>query len=328
MTDLQILCRIQTIRDWNIIRQKSQLKIMKDVRKIHDDRITAYYNKFPEEKRLDSRHGRVEYIVTASYINRFLGLLKEETNRDFLSVIDIGAGTGRYAVPLSEEGHRVTAVEFVKYNVGILKQKNSNVQAFWGDARRLRRFADNSFDAALLLGPMYHLITEEDKIRALSEAKRVTKPGGYIFVGYLMNEYSILTYGFKQHHILEMQQEKERDITEEGIGHFTDHSSYGGVTEDFHVIADPAGDLYDYVRLSDVDRFNEKTKDVRSVLRFSPDGPANYMRQDLNALSEEEFAAFINYQRAVCEKQELLGAGGHIVDVLRVEKGYNKVDSI
>ncbi len=301
---------------------------MKDIKKIHDDRITAYYNKFPEEKRLDSRHGRVEYIVTASYVNRILAELRKTRGKDTISVIDIGAGTGRYAVPLAEAGYQVTAVEFVKYNVGILKQKNSSVQAYQGDARKLKRFADNSFDAALLLGPMYHLITEEDKVKALQEAKRVTKPGGFIFAGYLMNEYSILTYGFKQHHILEMQKGQEKSITEETVGSFNDHSSYGGVTEDFHVIADPAGDLYDYVRLSDVDRFNAKAEDLKSVIRFSPDGPANYMRQELNALSEEEFAAFVDYQLAVCEKPELLGAGGHIVDVLQVIKGYNETDSI
>ena len=47
-----------------------------------------------------------------------------------------------------------------------------------------------SADLTLLLGPLYHLIGDEEKLKALLEAKRVTKPGGLIFEAYLMNEYS------------------------------------------------------------------------------------------------------------------------------------------
>ncbi len=298
---------------------------MENFKKIHDERIVAYYNKFPEEKRLDSRHGRVEYIVTSTYIEKYLSELKKDKTEP-VCLIDVGAGTGRYAVPLAEAGIDVTAVEFVKYNVGILKQKNSSVKAFQGDARKLKRFSDSSFDVTLLLGPMYHLIETEDKVKALKEAKRVTRPEGYIFVGYLMNEYSILTYGFKQHHILEMLSEEPDPVAAdpaEAVGSFSDHASYGGVTGDFHVTADGAKDLYDYVRLEDVETYNRLAGEVESVARFSPDGPANYMRRELNALSEEEFAAFVKYQLSVCERPELLGAGGHIVDVLKVTKGYN-----
>lgn len=55
----------------------------------------------------------------------------------------------------------------------------------------------------LVFGPMYHLYTKEDKVKALKEAKRVVKPGGIILVAYCMNEYSILTYGFKEGHMKE-----------------------------------------------------------------------------------------------------------------------------
>ena len=53
---------------------------------------------------------------------------------------------------------------------------------------------DETFDLTLLLGPMYHLSDFNDKVKALNEAKRVTKKGGIIFIAYCMNEYSILTY--------------------------------------------------------------------------------------------------------------------------------------
>ena len=159
--------------------------------------LEQYYNKFNEEKRLDSRHGKVEFITSMKYIHEYLG---GDTTK---KILDIGAGTGKYSVALAEEGYDVSAVELVKHNLGLLKAKNSSVKAYQGNALKLRRFENDTFDVTLLFGPMYHLFTKEDKVRALCEAKRVTKPGGIIFVAYVMNEYSILTYGFKQKHIAE-----------------------------------------------------------------------------------------------------------------------------
>ena len=160
--------------------------------------IEEYYNKFNEEKRLDSRHGQVEFIVTMKYIHQYLDEIKQKKKQSEISILDIGAGTGRYSVALANEGYDVSAVELVKHNLGILKSKQSTVKAYQGNALRLKRFEDNSFDICLLFGPMYHLFSKEDKLQALSEAKRVTKPGGIIFVAYVMNEYGVLTYAFKE----------------------------------------------------------------------------------------------------------------------------------
>lgn len=260
--------------------------------------LEEYYNKFNEEKRLDSRHGQVEYRVTMTYIHRYLreeyenkGIQKQD-----IRILDIGAGTGRYSVALSDEGYDVTAVELVKYNLGILKKKGSNVKAMQGNALNLKKLADNSFDLTLLFGPMYHLFTGEDRCRALSEAKRVTKPGGIIMVAYVMNEYSVITYAFKEKHILECV-------------------SQGRFTDTFRTISDKK-DLYDYVRLEDIDEFNAAVE-LERVKIISPDGPANYIRPYLNQLTDEEFEYFVSYQLATCERAELIGAGAHTVDILR-----------
>lgn len=252
--------------------------------------LEQYYNKFNEEKRLSSRHGQVEYITTMKYIHKYLEDMPQA------AILDIGAGTGRYSVALAQEGYDVTAVELVKYNLGILKSKNSSVKAYQGNALNLKRFADESFDMTLLFGPMYHLYTEEDKQKALAEAKRVTKPNGIILVAYCMNEYCVLTYAFKEGHIRECLQ-KDR------------------LTEDFHSSAE-AKDLYDYVRIEDIDALNEAAG-LKRIQIISPDGPANYMRSVLNAMDEETFSLFIQYHLATCERADLIGAGAHTVDILR-----------
>ena len=256
--------------------------------------LEKYYNKFNEEKRLKSRHGQVEFITSMKYIHKYLP--KREHGQ--VKILDVGAGTGRYSVALAEEGYDVTAVELVKYNLGILKKKNSSVKAYQGNALKLSRFPDKEFDLIILFGPMYHLFTQEDKVRALEEAKRVTKPGGIILVAYCMNEYCVLTYAFKEGHIKECMEQNR-------------------LTEDFHSVSHPEN-LYDYVRVEDIDGYN-RTAGLTRVQIITPDGPANYMRKLLNEMDEETFEEFMRYQLSICERQDLIGAAAHTVDILRKE---------
>ena len=293
---------------------------MEEVGLKHNDRIfmnelIAHYNKFNEDKRLTRRHGQVEYITTMQYIHKYIEALQGENAKDTtLQILDIGAGTGRYAVELAKEGHDVTAVEYVKYNLGRLKQ-NANVaetecqesgkefllQAYQGDARKLKRFAEDTFDLTLLFGPMYHLYSFEDKLQALMEAKRVTKPDGYILVAYLMNEYGVLTYGFKEGNAIACIED-------------------GRLDDNFHCHSTEK-DLYDYVRLEDMKELRDAAG-LEHVQTISADGPADYMRRELNAMSEEMFTKFIEYHLSTCERPELLGAGAHTVDILRCTKSH------
>ena len=264
--------------------------------------LEAYYNKFNEEKRLNSRHGQVEYRISMKYIHAYLEEAAERTGvsgadpKSQLRLLDIGAGTGRYSVALAEEGYDVTAGELVRYNLGVLKKKASSVKAMQGNALNLKKLESASFDVTLLFGPMYHLFGFEQKLRALCEAKRVTKPGGVLLIAYCMNEYGVITYGFKERNVLSCIAEQR-------------------FTEDFKTISSPE-QLYDYMRIEDIDALNAAAG-LRRLKILSPDGPANYMRPFLNQLTEEEFELFVRYQMAVCERADLIGAGAHTVDILR-----------
>ena len=264
--------------------------------------LEAYYNKFNEEKRLNSRHGQVEYRISMKYIHIYLDEAAKRLGgsgtdcRSQIRLLDIGAGTGRYSVALAEEGYDVTAVELVRYNLGVLKKKASSVKAMQGNALNLKKLESASYDVTLLFGPMYHLFGFEQKLRALSEARRVTKPNGVILVAYCMNEYSVITYGFKERNVLSCMAEER-------------------FTEDFKTISSP-DKLYDYMRIEDIDALNEAAG-LRRIKILSPDGPANYIRPFLNQLTDEEFELFVCYQMAVCERADLIGAGAHTGDILR-----------
>lgn len=251
--------------------------------------LVKHYNKFCEDKRLTRRHGQVEYITSMKYIHECL------EGKPDAKILDIGAGTGRYSVALANEGYDVTAIELVKYNLGILKKKGSSVKAYQGTALNLSRFKENTFDVTLVFGPMYHLYTFEDKVKALQEAKRVTKDGGVILVAYIMNEYSVITHGFKQNNI--------RECIENGK-----------LTKDFHCISQPE-DLYDYVRLEDINKLNEEVE-LERIKIIAADGPADYMRPILNSMDEETFKLFLQYHLSTCERMDLIGASAHTLDIL------------
>ena len=260
--------------------------------------IEKYYNKFHEEHRLTTRHGQVEFRTTLHYIEEAIASVAERSLSGVegpLKIADIGAGTGRYSVELCHRGYDVTAVELVPHNLEILRAKHENIKTWQGDARSLPFLEDETFDVTLLFGPLYHLHGDEEKLKALKESKRITKKGGIILVAYVMNEYSVISYCFKEHKWAEV-------------------AAKGGLSEDFHTICKEE-DLYDYVRLEDIDRLN-KAAGLKRHKIISADGAADYMRRELNQMTEEEFEAFCKFQLAICERPELTGAGSHCVDIL------------
>ena len=262
--------------------------------------LNKYYNKFHEEHRLTTRHGQVEFRTTMHYIEEAIHTVIEpvENTADLKSIkiADIGAGTGRYSVELCHRGYDVTAVELVKHNLEILRAKHENIKTWQGDARSLHFLDDETFDVTLLFGPLYHLHGNEEKLKALNEAKRITKKGGIILVAYVMNEYSVISYCFKEHKWAEV-------------------AAKGGLNESFHTICTEE-DLYDYVRIEDINRLNAAAG-LERIKIISADGAADYMRRELNEMSEEEFEAFCKFQLAICERPELTGAGSHCVDILQ-----------
>ena len=214
--------------------------------------LEKYYQKFNEDKRLLSRHGIVEFTVCMKYIHDIIG---KRTN---LNIADIGAGTGRYSCVLADEGHNVTAIDLVNKNVSQIKMKSNKVVAKQGNALNLK-LADESQDIVILFGPTYHLFSHEDKLKSILEAKRVTKKGGYILVMYLMNEYAVITYAFKEGNLQKVLSENKLD-------------------ENFKCQTN-ISDLYSYVRIEDINKLASDAN-LERVKIIGVDGATDYIRPD------------------------------------------------
>ena len=257
--------------------------------------LEEYYNNYNEEGRLLSRHGQVEYLTTMKYIKE---CIKDISNPN---IIEIGAGTGRYSVTLAKQGLQVTAVELIEHNLEVLKSKldgSEPIIALQGNALDLSRFPDNSFDLTLLLGPMYHLYTKEEKLKALFEAVRVTKCGGYLLVAYCMNEPTVIQYVF-------------------GLNHLREVMNLNMLTADWHCISEPK-DLFEMVRTEEIAELDEAVP-VKRIKLVATDGATNYNKELIDAMDDETFNKWMDYHFTICERQDLIGASHHTLDILKKE---------
>ena len=118
------------------------------------------------------------------------------------SVADIGGGPGRYAIGLLRLGYRVTLVDLSENVVALAREKLEEQglraeEVRCADARDLSGLATSGFDGALCLGPMYHIVSADDRKRALSELHRVLKPGAPAIVGFI-NPWGVLRSGLTE----------------------------------------------------------------------------------------------------------------------------------
>ena len=257
--------------------------------------LEEYYNAYDEEGRLLSRHGQVEYLTTMKYIEKCLKGLSDP------SIIEVGAGTGRYSVTLAKRGLRVTAVELIEHNLEILRSKldgTESITAKQGNALDLSVFPEATFNLTMVLGPMYHLYTKEEKLKALSEAVRVTKPGGYILVAYCMNEPTVIQYVFGMNHL--------REVMELNM-----------LTSDWHCISEPK-DLFEMVRTEEIADLDSAVP-VKRIKLVATDGATNYKREYIDAMDDETFDKWMDYHFTICERQDLIGASHHTLDILQKE---------
>ncbi|MCP3784631.1 class I SAM-dependent methyltransferase [Micromonospora sp. A3M-1-15] len=148
--------------------------------------IRRYYTEvFDEADRLDrTPQGRLEAHRTRDLLARLLPAPPAE-------VLDIGGGPGAYAGWLAAAGHRVHLVDLVPAHVSAARAAHPGITASVGDARDLP-LPDGSADATLLLGPLYHLPDRADRVAALREAARLTRPGGPVLAAVISRNAALI----------------------------------------------------------------------------------------------------------------------------------------
>nr|WP_303009484.1 class I SAM-dependent methyltransferase [uncultured Anaerostipes sp.] len=256
--------------------------------------LIDFYNNYDEDRRLEQKHGSVEFLTTMRYIQRYL----KHGNR----VLEVGAGTGRYSHALAHQGYAVDAVELIEHNIEVFQRNtlpHENISIIQGNALDLSAFPDNQYDITLLLGPLYHLYTKEDKRQAIREAIRVTKQGGIIFAAYVISDGCLLDEGFHRNNI------NVAEYVKNGLLN----------AETFAAKSEPK-DLFELVRKEDIDDLMSIFPTTR-LHYISADGCSLFMREAIDAMDSETFQLYLKYHFAICEREDLLGVTSHAVDIFK-----------
>ncbi len=256
--------------------------------------LCDYYDHYNEDNRLTSRHGSIEFLTTMRYIEKYI--------RPEDRILEIGAGTGRYSHALAGQGYMMDAVELVEHNIEVFRkhiQPEEKITITQGNALDLSAFPDDKYDMTLLLGPLYHLYTTEEKQKALSEAIRVTRPGGVIFAAYVISDGCLLDEGFLRGNI---------SVAEYIKNGLLDPETFAAKSE--------PKDLFELVRKEDIDNLMSAFSTTR-LHYIAADGPALLLRDAIDQMDENTFALYLKYHFATCERADLAGVTSHAVDIFR-----------
>ncbi len=254
--------------------------------------LTNYYTTHDEDVRLITRRGSVEFLTTVHYIEKYL--------KRGMRILEIGAGTGRYSHYFGQNGYRVDAVELMECNIEVFKRNTKpgeNVTIQQGDALDLRGIPSDQYDITLLLGPMYHLYTEEDKLAALSEAIRVTKKDGIVFVAYCNNDISVYHFGFLR-----------SGFKGGEYDHLIDF-------ETFKLSSTPK-EVFSLYRKEEIDSLMSHFSTER-LHYVGSDMLTRFIGSAVDEMDEKTFEMYMKFHYCICERGDMVGASDHMLDIFR-----------
>lgn len=146
--------------------------------------VREYYDKIAESEwnRLNNPYTRVEYCSTVYLIEKYF----PKTGH----IIDIGSGAGRYSLELLKKGYKVSLLDISNNELEIAKRKieESNLIAekyYCKSALELDFLQDETFDGALVMGPLYHIHSLEDRQKVLQDTYRILKKNGVALISYI-----------------------------------------------------------------------------------------------------------------------------------------------
>jgi SAM-dependent methyltransferase len=249
-----------------------------------------YYYTFEIDENVRCINGNqdlIEFLTTKKYMQQVIPTKSK--------ILDACAGCGFYSFFLAEQGHTVTAGDYVEHNVSNIKKKQEQNpilnDIYTGSAANLTQFCDESFDVVLNMGAYYHMIDKEEREKTISECIRVLRPDGLFFLAYI-NKFNFIV---KSHeHWKEDFSIVEKNL-ERGFGN--NSLFYKSTPEEIEDI---------------VSLFH-----LRLLHNIATDGHTANITETLNSMDEELFNRYINYHFKVCEIKSILGYSDHALAICR-----------
>jgi 2-polyprenyl-3-methyl-5-hydroxy-6-metoxy-1,4-benzoquinol methylase len=256
--------------------------------------VRDYYNEGVETewKRIA---GRPEFLLTCRFIDRYI----KSGDR----VLDIGGGPGRYSLYLAGKGCEVTLFDLSDENIKFVKGKaiedNVSIKTICGDARVADILLQERYDHVLLMGPMYHLLKESDRIDAVNAALKLLKPNGVIFISFI-NMIAGMIYAMK------CQPDIIGDPCEKYFDAFMENTSFAGgaFTQSYFSKQDEILPFMEQFPLDKLHFFGQES--------ISSPCENNIMSQE-----KEIVDSWIDLCEKICEREDLLSWSEHLMYIGR-----------
>jgi len=256
--------------------------------------LTNYYGNYDEDGRLAHKHNSIEFLTTMRFIEKYLSA--------GVKVLEVGAGTGWYSRTIADKGFNVEAVELLQSHIDIFRKQitpKQNIHVQQGNALDLHMFNNDAFDITLVLGPMYHLHTVEDKRKCISEALRVTKPDGIIFVAYIIADAAIIEDSFVR-----------------GLWKIEGELKKGRIDPHTFDVKSTPEDIFALTRKEDIDCLMSDFS-VTRLHYVATNMLSRILRNSVAAMDDDTFELYLRYHFAVCERPDMVGMTAHSLDIFR-----------
>ncbi|CAG9983579.1 unnamed protein product [Clonostachys byssicola] len=124
----------------------------------------------------------------------------DTTHDERKRIADVGGGPGKIAFALADQGHHVDLIDLSPDLIRLAEAEQHRRAASAeslallgsigvGDALGRIPLTKGSYDAVLLLGPLYHLLEETERKQAVENALALAKPqGGLVFCAFVSKE--------------------------------------------------------------------------------------------------------------------------------------------
>lgn len=252
--------------------------------------VEAFYDLIDEESRFSRNSRKIEFLTTTRILDEFL--VSNGT------IADIGAGAGAYSFHYASIGYEVTALDLSYKHIDRIQARSRDsglpVEASVGNAVDLSRFASNSFDAVLCLGPMYHLTEEEDRKRCISECLRIVKPGGILAVAYI-NKFSVLPMLTTRDNAFIRSSVVEK-VIQQGVIRSGDTDCFW--TDAF------------FTSPEELEYFMSNYP-IKIVDHAATDGISHTIQEYIDALDTKQFESWLQYHYETCREKSILGMSTH-----------------
>jgi ubiquinone/menaquinone biosynthesis C-methylase UbiE len=259
------------------------------------NQVEDHYNRNAEREWERLERHRTEFAVTCRLLGEYLP-------RPPGQVLDVGGGPGRYALHLTRLGYHVTLLDLSQVALDLALEKATQEGIYLsvpihGDATALPAEFDSQFDAVLLMGPLYHLLTADDRLAAVREAHRVLRPGGYIAASFITRFAPLRDVAIHSPQWILENPERYRQMLEEGVNPAYESSAFP--------------DSY-FIHPQDIEPLMQAGGFRRETLRGCEGLLAGH-EEAVNALTGELWEAWVDLNYRLGGEPTLFGASDHLL---------------